>query len=218
MPAGMLQLGGNTPQRGVSEREGGCSSMADSPNSSRVVAAEPPLDPRDSSSVGGQLREVITTNDAGFTRSDVIGDDEGAIASGDSVNSRDQMTGYDQIRRNSDTEDDDDDENDGWRGAGPATWFRTTSFRWSTRARRPNVRLQDYEIEIPAGLVVEAVNELMEPQSVEEALQGPGADKWEEALKKEHADLIRNSTWVLVERPKGKKILTSKWVFVKKKT
>ncbi|KAG3108685.1 hypothetical protein PI124_g9166 [Phytophthora idaei] len=84
--------------------------MAYSPNSSRVVAAEPPLDPRDSSSVGGQLREVITTNDAGFTRSDVIGDEEGAIASGDSVNSRDQMTAYDQIRRNSDTEDDDDDE------------------------------------------------------------------------------------------------------------
>ncbi|KAG3078747.1 hypothetical protein PI124_g18686 [Phytophthora idaei] len=191
--------------------------MADSPNSSRVVAAEPPLDPRDSSSVGGQLRKVITTNDGGFTRSDVIGDEEGAIASGDSVNSRDQMTAYDQIRRNSDTEDDDDDENDGWRGAGPATSFRTTSFRRFTRARRPNVRLQAYEIDIPVDLVIEAVNELMEPQSVEEALQGPDADKWEEALKKEHADLKRNNTWVLVDCPKGKKILTRKWVFVKKR-
>ncbi|KAG2877924.1 hypothetical protein PC116_g24417 [Phytophthora cactorum] len=59
MPAGMFQLGGNTPQRGVSEREGGCSSMADSPDSSRVIAAVPPLDPRDSSSLGGQLREVL---------------------------------------------------------------------------------------------------------------------------------------------------------------
>ncbi|KAE8959622.1 hypothetical protein PR003_g32125 [Phytophthora rubi] len=57
----------------------------------------------------------------------------------------------------------------------------------------------------------------MEPQSVDEAMQGPDAEKWIEALEKEYYDLMRNNAWVLVERPKGKKILGSKWVFVRKR-
>ncbi|OWZ05759.1 hypothetical protein PHMEG_00022087 [Phytophthora megakarya] len=48
----------------------------------------------------------------------------------------------------------------------------------------------------------------MEPQTVKEALDAPDAAKWIEALKKEYKDLMRNNTWELVERPKGKKVLS----------
>ncbi|POM72295.1 Hypothetical protein PHPALM_11012 [Phytophthora palmivora] len=58
---------------------------------------------------------------------------------------------------------------------------------------------------------------LMEPQSVQEALPAPDAEKWKKALEKEYKDLMRNNTWELVERPKNEKVLTSKWVFVRKK-
>ncbi|EGZ22358.1 hypothetical protein PHYSODRAFT_330176 [Phytophthora sojae] len=46
----------------------------------------------------------------------------------------------------------------------------------STLIRRPNVRLQDNEVEIPVSLVIEAVSVLVEPLSVSEALQGPDAE------------------------------------------
>ncbi|KAE8965426.1 hypothetical protein PF005_g21575 [Phytophthora fragariae] len=93
----------------------------------------------------------------------------------------------------------------------------TESFRRSTRVRRPNPKYQDYEVDLPLSLVIEAVNALMEPQTIDEALSGPDADKWIEALEKEHGDLMRNNTWELVERPKDKKVLTGKWVLVKKR-
>ncbi|KAG3206881.1 hypothetical protein PC129_g21634 [Phytophthora cactorum] len=60
-----------------------------------------------------------------------------------------------------------------------------TSFRRSTRVRRPNARLLDFELEIPASLVIQAVNELLEPTSVAEALSAPDAKQWIEALETE---------------------------------
>ncbi|OWZ03367.1 LOW QUALITY PROTEIN: Integrase, catalytic core protein [Phytophthora megakarya] len=69
------------------------------------------------------------------------------------------------------------------------------------------------KFEIPSSLVVQVVNLLTEPQSVQEALQAP----WKEALEKEHSALMRNNTWKLVNRLKGKKGLTRKWIFVRKR-
>ena len=45
----------------------------------------------------------------------------------------------------------------------------------------------------------------------------PDSDQWIKALEKEYNDLMRNHTWKFVERPNGKKILFSKWVFVRKR-
>ncbi|POM59444.1 Retrotransposon Tca5 Polyprotein [Phytophthora palmivora] len=64
----------------------------------------------------------------------------------------------------------------------------------------------DYEVDIPASLVIEAVNLLLEPQSVQEALNSPDSAQWKEAMEKEYVDLMRNNTWELVELPKGKKM------------
>ncbi|GMF39835.1 unnamed protein product [Phytophthora fragariaefolia] len=91
------------------------------------------------------------------------------------------------------------------------------SFRRSTRTRWPNARYRDNEVELPMSLVIETVNSLMDPETVDDALSGPDAETWIEALQKEYGDLMRNNTWELVERPKDKKVLTGKWVLVQKR-
>ncbi|KAE9282446.1 hypothetical protein PF008_g27639 [Phytophthora fragariae] len=174
-----------------------------------MQTAGPHPDQGVSRSVGGQDSSDAASNEA--ADGDVEMDDAGA-SFGDPADLLGRLSTYAGFIDN-DSEDD-DDEADGWRGEASRA---ATSFRRSTRIRRPNVRLQDYEVEIPASLVIEAVNVLMEPQSVDEALQGPDAEKWIEALEKEYYDLMRNNAWVLVERPKGKKILGSKWAFVRKR-
>ncbi|OWZ08974.1 hypothetical protein PHMEG_00018395 [Phytophthora megakarya] len=75
------------------------------------------------------------------------------------------------------------------------------SFRRSTRVRRPNRRYQndDFEVELPASLVIEVVNFVTEPQSVQEALASHDADNWKETLDKEYSDLMSNNTWKLVD-------------------
>ena len=45
----------------------------------------------------------------------------------------------------------------------------------STIARRPLVRIPEYELNIFALLVIQAVNEMLEPTSVTEALSVPDA-------------------------------------------
>ncbi|GMF40654.1 unnamed protein product [Phytophthora fragariaefolia] len=226
-PEGVLQLGGNAPQFEDSYRESGDNGAADSPNRSRMQTAGPPLDRGVSRLVGDQDSHDAAGNEA--ADGDVEMDDASA-SFGDPADLLERLTTYEGFIDH-DSEDEDDDEANGWRDedSRAATSFRrstrirheasraATSFRRSTRIRRPNVRLQDYEIEIPASLVIEAVNALMEPQTVDEALQGPDAAKWIEALEKEYYDLMRNNAWVLVERPKGKKILGSKWVFGRKR-
>ncbi|KAE8996351.1 hypothetical protein PR003_g4091 [Phytophthora rubi] len=60
------------------------------------------------------------------------------------------------------------------------------SFRRSTRTRWPNSRYRDYEVELPMSLVIETVNSLMDPETVDNAFSGPDAEKWVEVLEKEY--------------------------------
>ncbi|OWZ11400.1 polyprotein, partial [Phytophthora megakarya] len=91
------------------------------------------------------------------------------------------------------------------------------SFRHSSRIRRPNVRMKDYELELPESLVIQAMHAVMDPVSVQAALDAPDAEQWVEALNKEYSEMLRNNTWELVEKPEGVKVLTSRWVFVRKR-
>ncbi|KAL0442098.1 UNVERIFIED_CONTAM: Retrovirus-related Pol polyprotein from transposon RE1 [Sesamum radiatum] len=50
----------------------------------------------------------------------------------------------------------------------------------------------------------------IEPSSFEDAVQNP---KWQEAMNKELKALSDNNTWSLIQLPKGKKAIGSKWVF-----
>ncbi|CAI7780432.1 unnamed protein product [Closterium sp. NIES-54] len=52
-----------------------------------------------------------------------------------------------------------------------------------------------------------------EPATVEEALSGPQKEEWKAAMDAEFNSLIENETWELVELPKGRRPISSKWVF-----
>ncbi|POM70483.1 Hypothetical protein PHPALM_13066 [Phytophthora palmivora] len=54
------------------------------------------------------------------------------------------------------------------------------------------------------------------PESVEEALRSPQREEWQAAMRAEYESLLKNGTWIMVDRPKapdGKwvKVLTTKW-------
>uniref|UniRef100_A0A2A4JV98 Uncharacterized protein n=1 Tax=Heliothis virescens TaxID=7102 RepID=A0A2A4JV98_HELVI len=58
-----------------------------------------------------------------------------------------------------------------------------------------------------------AVPLLKEPQSVEEALSGPMAKEWKDAMNSEFESLLQNNTWTLVTLPENKRVIPCKWVF-----
>ena len=55
-----------------------------------------------------------------------------------------------------------------------------------------------------------------DPLSYKEALKSPDRFRWLEATQKEIISLSANGTWVFVHRPKGRALISSKWVFKKK--
>ena len=55
--------------------------------------------------------------------------------------------------------------------------------------------------------------EVKEPVSVKEALKSPSKAKWQRAMEKELESLQTNDVWDLVELPKDRKAVGSKWVF-----
>ncbi|POM80428.1 Integrase catalytic core protein [Phytophthora palmivora] len=63
-----------------------------------------------------------------------------------------------------------------------------------------------------------AIRYVSEPTTYREALASSHASQWRKAAKSEYKSLMDNKTWVLVPRPKGRKILRSRWVFVVKYT
>lgn len=52
----------------------------------------------------------------------------------------------------------------------------------------------------------------MDPISIEEALESPEAGEWKKTMREEIDALISNKTWTIVERPKDKRVIGSKWV------
>ena len=60
------------------------------------------------------------------------------------------------------------------------------------------------------GLGGETAPEL---ESAAEALSGKDRNKWKEAMASEMQSLKENGVYELVEIPKGKKVVKSKWVF-----
>ena len=66
---------------------------------------------------------------------------------------------------------------------------------------------------IEAYLATAADEEVKQsPESVQEALQGPHREKWQQAMNSEMESLRENGVYELVDRPKGKKVVKSKWV------
>ena len=55
--------------------------------------------------------------------------------------------------------------------------------------------------------------QIVEPQRIEEALEGDCSVEWKQATNAEYASLMSNDTWELVELPSGRQAIRSKWVF-----
>ncbi|CAI7779819.1 unnamed protein product, partial [Closterium sp. NIES-54] len=52
-----------------------------------------------------------------------------------------------------------------------------------------------------------------EPATLKEALESSDAEEWKKAMESELKSIEENGTWELVELPKGRKAITSKWLF-----
>ncbi|MCO5594326.1 hypothetical protein L7F22_048356 [Adiantum nelumboides] len=61
-------------------------------------------------------------------------------------------------------------------------------------------------------LVVETIDEI----SLDEALSGPEASSWRQAMDSEYQSLMANGTWQLVPAPPNRKLVTCKWLLRKK--
>ena len=64
----------------------------------------------------------------------------------------------------------------------------------------------------PVAHIAEAV-----PLTYQEAMSSPEAEKWQAAVREEIEALRENNTWSAVPLPKGKRTISSKWVFTIKK-
>lgn len=73
-----------------------------------------------------------------------------------------------------------------------------------------------FEVALEKALSV-AVRPEDSPRNWKEAMSRPDADKWLEAAEKEVEALRENGTWDLVELPKGRKAIGSRWVFLIKR-
>jgi hypothetical protein len=56
-----------------------------------------------------------------------------------------------------------------------------------------------------------------DPTTYQEALAGPLAKEWQKAMDDEYRALIDNTTWDLVDLPKGRRAIGTKWVFKTKR-
>lgn len=52
-----------------------------------------------------------------------------------------------------------------------------------------------------------------EPKTCQEAINSKDKDKWKEAMDLEIGNMVDNDVWEIVERPKDKQVVGSKWVF-----
>ena len=77
-----------------------------------------------------------------------------------------------------------------------------TVTRSQRHAKTPHY-LDDYELYLAENIA---------PLSYKEAIKSPDAKEWEEAMRNEMNSLKENQVWTLVELPKGKKVLGSRWV------
>ena len=83
-------------------------------------------------------------------------------------------------------------------------------------AEEDDVPIGDDEIPVTWYALASDAIHADEPSSYTEAVQGPEASHWEEAIASEYGSLMKCGTWELVILPEGRKAIGCKWVFRKK--
>ncbi|WVZ13024.1 hypothetical protein V8G54_017554 [Vigna mungo] len=84
------------------------------------------------------------------------------------------------------------------------------------RISKPTKRFGEADLICYALNAAEDLNRSDEPRSYKEALDSSDQHLWQVAMEEELEALKKNSTWRLVDLPKGKKVIGSKWIFKKK--
>ncbi|WVZ01479.1 hypothetical protein V8G54_027548 [Vigna mungo] len=84
------------------------------------------------------------------------------------------------------------------------------------RISKPTKRLGEADLICYALNAAEDINRSDEPRSYKEALDSSDRHLWQGAMEEELEALKKNNTWRLVDLPKGKKVIGSKWIFKKK--
>lgn len=88
--------------------------------------------------------------------------------------------------------------------------------RRSTRERRAPERYGDFACACDGQAgesLLDIGDDLDTPSTVREALSGPHAAQWKEAMDREMKAHRDNETWKIIKKPTNEKIITSKWVF-----
>ena len=80
------------------------------------------------------------------------------------------------------------------------------------KVREPTPAISDSEEESNDDEQVYAAGEV-EPQTYGQAVKGPDAMKWNEAMLEEYNAHLANGTWTIVKLPPGQMIVASKWVY-----
>jgi hypothetical protein len=60
------------------------------------------------------------------------------------------------------------------------------------------------------------LTQVADPSSISEALSSEDASQWRQAMETEYNSLIKNNTWILVDRPPDCSIVSTKWLFRRK--
>ncbi|WVZ03280.1 hypothetical protein V8G54_024086 [Vigna mungo] len=84
------------------------------------------------------------------------------------------------------------------------------------RISKPTKRFGEADLICYALNAAKDLERLDEPRSYKEALDSSDRHLWQGAMEEELEALKKNNTWRLVDLPKGKKVVGSKWIFKKK--
>jgi hypothetical protein len=85
----------------------------------------------------------------------------------------------------------------------------TSGATFSESVRKSNRKRQK-----PREYLALMTNEkLQDPLTYKEAVNSPNATEWQKAMEAEINSLNENNTWILVPKPKDRKIISSKWAY-----
>ena len=87
--------------------------------------------------------------------------------------------------------------------------------RQSSRTRKAPVHLglDEYADVTTIEHLACTAGQVLEPHTIEEALSGDDADKWQTATDSEYRSLLENETWDLVKLPHDRRAIPCGWVF-----
>jgi len=65
--------------------------------------------------------------------------------------------------------------------------------------------------------IAQEIGEKGEPKNYSEAISSDDSTKWIAAMQEEVESLLKNQTWELVKLPEGKRVISYKWIFKKRR-